>query len=64
MRSSSNILVLKWRDKRELCMISFKHESEMVEMSDCGKTFMKPKVVVDYNKGKSPIDLSDQMSSY
>lgn len=45
-------------------MISSKHDSEMVEMSVRGKTIMKPKVVVDFNKGKSPIDLSDQMCSY
>lgn len=64
MRSSSNILVLKWRDKRELCMISSKHHSQMVKLSVRGKTIMKPKVVMDYNEGKSPIDLSDQMSAY
>lgn len=64
MRSSSNVLVLKWRDKRDLCMISTKHDSEMVEKNIRGKTIKKPKVVYDYNTGKSPIDLSDQMSSY
>lgn len=47
-----------------ICMISSKHDSEMVEVFIRGKTIIKPRVVVDYNKGKSPIDLSDQMSSY
>lgn len=63
MRSSLNILVLKWHYKRELC-ISSKHDSEMVEMSVQGKTIMKPRAVIDYNEGKSLIDLSDQISSY
>lgn len=36
----------------------------MAEMSVQGKTIMKPGVLIDYNKGKSPIDLSDQKNSY
>lgn len=31
MKSDSNALVLKWKDKRDLCMISTKHSSEIVE---------------------------------
>lgn len=64
MRSSSNILVLKWKDKRNLCMISTKHNSGMIETQVKGKIINKPKVVVDYNAGKTSIDLSDQISSY
>jgi len=64
MRSDSNVLVLKWKDKRDLCMISTKHNSEMVEQHMKGKIIKKPKVVIDYNTGKASIDLSDQMSSY
>jgi len=64
MRSDSNVLVLKWKDKRDLYMISTKHNSEMVEQHIKGKIIEKPKVVIDYNTGKASIDLSDQMSSY
>lgn len=64
MKSDSNVLVLKWKDKRDLCMISTKHNSEMIETRVKGKIINKPKVVVDYNAGKTSIDLSDQMSSY
>lgn len=60
MRRLLNILVLKSHDTRQLRMISSKHDSEMVEVFIRGKTIMKPRVVVDINKGKSPIDLSDQ----
>lgn len=64
MRSFSNILVLKWKDKRDLYMLSTKHNSEMISIDHRGKCIEKPKVVIDYNLGKSPIDLSDQLSSY
>lgn len=64
MRSSSNILVLKWKDKRDLYMLSTKHNSEMISIDHHGKCIEKPKVVIDYNLDKSPIDLSDQLSSY
>ncbi|KAE9526178.1 hypothetical protein AGLY_013809 [Aphis glycines] len=63
-RSSSNVLVLKWRDKRDLVMISSKHDSALTKLKIRGKTVHKPTVVVDYNVGKTSIDLSDQMTSY
>jgi len=45
-------------------MISTKHISEVVEHAVRGKIVKKPKVVMDYNSGKTSIDLSDQMCSY
>jgi len=45
-------------------MISTKHNSEMVEERVRGKIIKKPKVVIDYNIGKTSIDLSDQMITY
>lgn len=63
-RSSSNVLVLKWWDKRDLVMISSKHDSALTNLKIRGKTVQKPTVVVDYNIGKTSIDLSDQMTSY
>lgn len=64
MRSDSNVLVLKWKDKQDLYMISTKHNSQIVEQHIKGKIIKKLKVVIDYNIGKTSIDLSDQMSSY
>lgn len=64
MRSFSNILVLKWKDKRDLYILSTKHNSEMISIDHHCKYIKKPKVVIDYNLDKSPIDLSDQLSSY
>jgi len=63
-RSDTNVLILKWKDKRDLYMISTKHTSEVVENVVRGKIVKKPKLVIDYNTGKTPIDLSDQMCSY
>ncbi|KAL4126176.1 hypothetical protein QTP88_010402 [Uroleucon formosanum] len=63
-KSSSNVLVLKWRDKRDLVMISSKHDSALTNLKIRGKTVQKLTVVVDYNVGKTSIDLSDQMTSY
>lgn len=57
----------RWMDKREVRMVSTKHPPEFVQTgttSRRGEVVMKPLVVVDYNKAKMGIDLSDQMSSY
>ena len=62
------VVVAKWRDKRDVTMLSTRHNITLV---DTGKkknrnneTIMKPKIIVDYNSGKAGIDLSDQLSSY
>ena len=46
-----------------ICMISTKHSAEMVEVR---KRIVchKPMVVVDYNRGKCAVDLSDQMIAH
>ena len=55
-----------WKDKKDVLMISTKSSYSI----DSGKTnfrnepIMKPKVVVDYNKGRQGADLSDQLSAY
>lgn len=58
------ICVLKWRDKRDVLVLSTYHRDETVEIQRRGNPIQKPKAIVDYNAGKSSIDLSDQMSSY
>lgn len=64
-QSNSNIVVLKWRDKRDIYIITTKHTDETVEISNrYGSIIKKPKAVEDYNMGKSYIDRSDQMASY
>jgi len=56
-------MVLKFKDKRDLHMLSTKHTDNTV-MVPRRENKSKPDVVLDYNRGKSFIDLSDQMASY
>lgn len=63
-QSLSKVMVLKWKDKRDLLLISTKHDDSTTTVNTRGGTVQKPKVVIDYNNGKSYIDRSDQMGSY
>jgi hypothetical protein len=60
---NSNMTVLKWHDKRDVLMLSTCHGKEM-EISKAFRPILKPKMILDYNKTKLGIDLSDQLSSY
>ncbi|XP_017479891.1 PREDICTED: uncharacterized protein LOC108369310 [Rhagoletis zephyria] len=76
----NGIVVLKWKDKRDVRMLSTKHAPIMVSTTDGARNpeepstsrgarrkrraTEKPLAVVEYNKGKAGIDLSDQMASY
>ena len=57
------------KDKKDVLMISTK-PSHSADVIDSGKTnfrnepIMKPKVVVDYNKGRQGTDLAGQLSAY
>lgn len=59
------IVILKWKDKREVMMLSTKHLAETKEVpSRTNPGRRKPQMVVDYNDSKSFIDLSDQHKAY
>lgn len=63
--SNTGVVVLKWKDKRDVLMLSTVHTDDIVEVqAENKKTVQKPKAVVDYNNCKAFIDLSDQMKSY
>lgn len=62
--SEDGITVMKWRDKRDVLLLSTKHSVGFKRTTNKGKEKIKPKIVLEYNKGKSSVDLSDQMSSY
>ncbi|KAJ8912402.1 hypothetical protein NQ315_013468 [Exocentrus adspersus] len=64
MENNKGITILKWKDQRDIIMLSTKHDAEVVERTRNGKAKQVPNVVIDYNKGKSSVDLSDQMGSY
>lgn len=63
-KSDREIMVLKWRDRRGVLMISTKHSNTIEEVMTKRGIKLKPKVVIDYNRGKGYIDLCDQMGSY
>ncbi|XP_029054531.2 piggyBac transposable element-derived protein 4-like [Osmia bicornis bicornis] len=65
----NGIVVLKWRDVRDVRILSSKHAPIMVPISDSSTLRgrppkIKPLAVIAYNTGKSGIDRSDQMASY
>ncbi|WKY06417.1 hypothetical protein Q1695_006534 [Nippostrongylus brasiliensis] len=51
------VLVLKWKDKKDILMMSIKHDASFPQNG-------KPMVVVDYNKMKGFVDPSDQIAAY
>ncbi|CAL7941430.1 unnamed protein product [Xylocopa violacea] len=57
-------MVVKWKDKRDILMISTKHTVEAVTVRKNNYIGERPIVVFDYNFGKSAADLSDQMIAY
>lgn len=65
-QTEDDIVVLKWRDKRDVNMLSTRTSALKVTTTTSRKTpqIMKPDIIIDYNRGKSSIDLSDQMATY
>lgn len=63
-RNRRGIMVLKWKDRRDVLMLSTKHDNSMISFNRRRTTIEKPRVVADYNKGKGYIDMTDQMGSY
>lgn len=62
--NEKGITVLKWKDKRDVLMLSTVHGDETIEIQRRRETIKKPVMIVEYNAGKGHTDLSDQMSSY
>lgn len=63
--SNTGVVVLKWKDKRDVLMLTTTHDDTMLNVqSENGKSIQKPQVIIDYNNSKAFIDLSDQMKAY
>lgn len=69
----NGIVILKWRDTRDVRILSTKHAPIMTQStknihaassSQQPSARLKPLAVLEYNKGKCGIDYSDQMVSY
>lgn len=64
-RRKNNITVQKWKDKRDVLMISSLHKAGMTEyINKRGITSQKPIMVADYIQHMSGVDRNDQMTSY
>lgn len=63
-QSENGITVLKWCDKRDILVLSTLHGDETESVNRFSGNVNKPRAIIDYNAGKSSIDLSDQLSSY
>ncbi|KAL0278096.1 UNVERIFIED_CONTAM: hypothetical protein PYX00_000005 [Menopon gallinae] len=62
--NNQGITILKWKDKRDILVLSTKHSSEVVNVECRSGGQIKPQIVVDYNRQKSAVDLYDQMNAY
>jgi Transposase IS4 len=63
----AGIVIQKWKDKRDVLILSTKHGGNLVSVGKKNKhkeEIVKPAAVVFYNSVKQGIDISDQMSSY
>uniref|UniRef100_A0A7I4XYC1 DDE_Tnp_1_7 domain-containing protein n=1 Tax=Haemonchus contortus TaxID=6289 RepID=A0A7I4XYC1_HAECO len=56
-QNQRGVLILKWRDRRIIHMLSTKHDARC-------QPDRKPAVVADYTMMKGFVDLSDQMAAY
>ena len=69
LQSKNGMKLIKWKDKRDVLMISTKlsHSITPVETGRTNKLkerTMKTQVIGSYNRGKHGVDLSDQLSTY
>ncbi|XP_028027231.1 uncharacterized protein LOC114240762 [Bombyx mandarina] len=50
---------MKWKDKRDVYLLSTKHSIGFSRTLKRGKEIIKPKIVTDYNNAKAAVDISD-----
>ncbi|XP_075232469.1 uncharacterized protein LOC142330886 [Lycorma delicatula] len=62
-KNSNGVVVLKWKDRRDILMVTAKHTNILV-VTNRKTEVLKPAAVVDYNRRKSYVDLSDRLRSY
>jgi hypothetical protein len=55
-RYSQRIMAIKWSDKRSVSILTTKHTKiEMTDIGREGKSEVKPKALIDYNRGRAGI---------
>lgn len=64
-RRRGNLLALKFRDKRDIHMLSTKHDAKMSEITNRrGHIIRKPQLMIEYVNKMGGVDLSDQLQQY
>lgn len=63
-QSNTNVVVVKWKDKRDILMLSRKHLDTTTAIIKRNQTINKPDMVNEYNLGKCFINRNDQMTLY
>ena len=66
-KRSGPVVVLKWKDKRDVLMLSTMHPGRIVQTDRLNRRqeqVQKPDCILDYNKYMCGIDRSDQLASY
>ena len=61
------MLAVAWFDRKKVNLLSTIHRDPDMREVPCrkpGEFTMKPKIALDYNHGKTGVDVSDQMTSY
>ncbi|CAH1972326.1 unnamed protein product [Acanthoscelides obtectus] len=66
-RSSENLLAIKWKDRRDVVMLTSMHENRMVTLPKINRStyenVIKPLCVLEYNRQMGAVDRSDMMLS-
>ena len=60
-RLSGPVTELKWRDRRNVTMVSAYHSADTQRVSNKGKETEKPLCVINYNHNMGGVDLKDQL---
>jgi len=60
-RNWGPVTVLKWRDKRNVTMVSTYHSTDTQRVSNKGKETETPLCVIDYSHNMGGVDLKDQL---
>jgi hypothetical protein len=66
-RHRQNLLAIKWKDKKDVALLSTKHGATMSLTTSCRPTptqKLKPTVIMDYNSHMGGVDLNDQLLQY
>ena len=64
-RNREGVVVAKWKDKRDVLMISNLHSLQMIEVINRrGEKKMEPNIIKDSNQYMSGVDRAEQMVSY